>query len=249
MVPEYEVRLQLNPAAVLGPDYELTGTVLSTFGIHPIKHNLNIQFLDTSSKELYIAGWSARICKTENEDGFELTYKKRYTISGGNIDAALAAANNDGFNAGIAKYEAQVEWGYEKQTLSVSRKKALTDSGSSGLDLPGTSDSRKMLISEAPHKFDNWISNKWGTSILAKSQIFGPVLVGRSIGSWNKIPLYLEVWPLLNLSGTGIDYIVEASFKTENRDTASIERTNLAAFLEYKGWFLADLLNHLLMST
>jgi hypothetical protein len=238
MVPDYEVRFLLKSTAVLSSDDELTGTVLSTFDMTPIATKLNVQFLDKSSKEIYKAGWSARIRKSENENKLELTYKKRYTIRGGDIDAALIMANNDGFNDGSTKYKAQVEWGYLKQTLSVSRKKTVTGSGHSGLDLPGTDDSRNMLINEASARFDNSISDKWGTRALAESRIFGPILVKRFIGSWNKIPLYLEIWPLRNLEGTGIDYIVEASFKTDDRDIALNERTNLTAYLESKVGFL-----------
>ncbi|KAF4170830.1 hypothetical protein CNMCM8694_005647 [Aspergillus lentulus] len=242
MVPEYEVRLQLNPAAVLGPNHELTDTVLSTFGIPPTSPiKLNVQFLDTSDKELYTAGWSARIRKTENEDDFELTYKKRYTITGGDIDAALAAANNDGFSTASANYEAQVEWGYQNQTLSISRKKTIADSGNSRMDLPGTSRSIEMLVKEAPDKFENWRPNNWGTRALAVSRIFGPVCASRCIGTWNQMRLYLEVWPLIKLKGsTEIEYIVEASFKTKSRQTAADEKSRLADRLEEKGWFLAQ---------
>ncbi|KAL2813952.1 hypothetical protein BDW59DRAFT_178111 [Aspergillus cavernicola] len=240
MEPEYEVRLQLNPTAVLGPDHELTGTVLATFDMPPTVTKLNVQFLDNSCKEIYTAGWSPRIRKTEHEDKFELTYKKRYAIMDGDIDAALAVASHHGFDTGDAKYEAQVEWGYQKQTLSISRKKTVADSGNSGTELPGTSKSRKMLIDEAPDKFDNWKHNQWGTGALAMSRIFGPVLASRSIGTWNGMRLYLEVWPLSNLAGTGIEYLIEASFKTKSRTTASVEQSDLAAYLQSKGWFLAQ---------
>ncbi|KAJ5111195.1 hypothetical protein N7532_001730 [Penicillium argentinense] len=237
-MPEYEVRLLLDPAAVLSPQHELMDTVLLAFEMPPTVTKLNVQFLDTSPKELFTADWSARIRKTENQDGFELTYKKRYAITGSDIDVALTAANSDGFKDGNSKYEAQVEWGYQKQTLSISRKKTVKDHGNSGMNLPGTSNSRKMLISEAPDKFDNWRHNKRGTGALAISRIFGPVLTRRSIGTWNKMKLYIEVWPLVNLSGTENEYVVEASFKTESFTEALIEQSNLATFLQSKGWFL-----------
>ncbi|OOQ91481.1 hypothetical protein PEBR_00849 [Penicillium brasilianum] len=244
MKPDYEVRLLLNPPAVLSPKNELMGTVLSTFGIPltatmpPTVTKLNVQFIDTRCKEIYTAGWSVRIRKEEGEDKFELTYKKRYAITGGDIDAALTRANNDGFNAATAKYDAQVEWGYEEQTLSISRKKKAA-SGNSGTDLPGTTESRKMLIDEAPDEFDNFKFNKWGTKAIERSRIFGPVLFSRFTGSWKGMPLYIEIWPLLNSEGTGIEYIVEASFKTKDRATASTEQKELAALLESSGWFLA----------
>lgn len=242
MTPDYEVRLLLKPTKVLSSEHELTKTVLSTFNMDPPTiTKINVQFLDTCSKDIYTARWSPRIRKTENEDEFELTYKKRYDITGGDIDAALTTANTDGFDDdGHTKYKAQIEWGYHKQTLSISRKKTIVDSEKSGMDLPGTSKSRKMLIDEAPDKFDNWYHKKWGTSALKISRIFGPVLVKRSVGKWNGMPLYIEVWPILKSEGTGIEYIIEASFKTENRTTASVELRNLVAKLKSEDWFLPE---------
>ncbi|KAH6873473.1 hypothetical protein B0T10DRAFT_567887 [Thelonectria olida] len=240
MTPEYEVKLLLEPTAVLDPDNEPTSIVLSTFAMAPGATEQNIQFLDTSGKEIYTAGWSTRIRKTENEDDFELTYKKRYAITGGDIDAALATANDEGFDADDVKYEAQIEWGYQKQTLSISRKKKAPDSENSGMDLPGTKESRAMLIEEAPDKFDNWLSSNWGTGALATSRIFGPVLAKRWIGTWSGMRLYIEVWRILKRAGKEFEYIVEASFKTESRITASTEHDNFITYLQSNGWFLAQ---------
>jgi hypothetical protein len=103
MTPDYEVRLLLNPIAVLSSKLELADTVLSTFHVASTT-KMNVQFLDTCSKDIYTAGWSARIRKAENDD-LELTYKKRYAISGGEIDAALTTAHEDDFDDGDKKYE------------------------------------------------------------------------------------------------------------------------------------------------
>ncbi|KAH7133966.1 hypothetical protein EDB81DRAFT_886776 [Dactylonectria macrodidyma] len=240
MTPEYEVKLLLKPTAVLDPNKELKSTVLSTFDMPPSVTELNVQFLDTSNKDLYTAGWSARIRKIEKEDDLELTYKKRYDIISGDIDAALTTANNDGFDAGDAKYEAQVEWGYQKQTLSISRKKKAEDSGNTGVDLPGLSESCAMLVDKAPDKFDNSLGSNWGTGVLAKSRIFGPVFARRSIGTWEGMRLYIEVWPILDCAGTGFDYLVEASFKTEKSTTASTKHDSFISYLQGKGWFLPE---------
>lgn len=78
---------------------------------------MNVQFLDKCSNEIYAVSWNLRIRQFETKPDFELTYKKRYNIEDGNIDAALIQANNDGFNAEDTKYDTQVEWGFEKQTL------------------------------------------------------------------------------------------------------------------------------------
>ncbi|EPS40493.1 hypothetical protein H072_5643 [Dactylellina haptotyla CBS 200.50] len=239
-VPDYEVKLLMNSTAVLGTDFKLTPTVLSYFGMPTTVTKMNVQFLDKSNKEIYNAGWSPRIRKTEGESDFELTYKKRYSITGGNIDAALTNANNEGFDSTDTKYDAQIEWGYQKQTLSISRQKSASGSGYSGMDLPGQTKSRTYLIDEAPDKFDDWVSNNWGTTALASARIFGPVLAKRSIGTWSGLQLYIEVWPIKDAAGTGIEYIVEASIKTTSRTTASTKQADLIALLTVKGWFLAQ---------
>ncbi|WXC58275.1 hypothetical protein SNK03_004173 [Fusarium graminearum] len=114
MTPDYEVKLLLKPDAVLNSGNELTSAVLAAFDVRPGVINQTIQYLDTNEKHLCSKDWSARVRKTENEDGLELTYKKRYAITANNIDATLTKANDDGFNASEGKYDAQVEWGLQK---------------------------------------------------------------------------------------------------------------------------------------
>ena len=241
LVPDYEVKILMDPTVVLGSDLKLKPAVLSTFDMSSAVTKMNVQFLDKDDKTIYNAGWSPRLRKIEDGLKFELTYKKRYPITGGDIDAALAAANRGGFNAGDASYDAQVEWGFQKQTLSISHQKTATGAGFSGLDLPGTSESRSMFIQSAPSKFDNWLYKHWGTNMLSDARIYGPVLAKRSIGTWNGSKLYIEVWPVKNsLAETGTDYIVEASFKAKSRTTASNKHGELIAYLQGKGWLLAE---------
>ncbi|SDX54952.1 hypothetical protein [Paenibacillus sp. CF384] len=240
MVPDYEVKLLLNPAVVLGSDFKLTSTVLSTFSMPTTVTKMNVAFLDTSAKDIYNNGWSPRIRKTEGESDFELSYKKRYAITNNNINAALTQANNEGFNSGDSNYEAQVEWGYQKQTLSITRTKSGSKSGYSGMDLPSITDARSLMISNAPDKFNNWVSSGWGTTKLQSSRYYGPVLAKRSVGTWSGMQLYIEVWPIKNAAGTGTEYVVEASFKTTSATTASTKHDQLITFLQGKGWFLAQ---------
>ncbi|MFC4811804.1 hypothetical protein [Paenibacillus sp. GCM10023250] len=240
MVPDYEVKLLLNPSAVLGPDFKLTSTVLSTFAMPSTVTKMNVAFLDTSAKEIYNNGWSPRIRKTEGEDDFELSYKKRYAIANDDINAALTQANRDGFDSGDDNYEAQVEWGYQKKTLSITRTKKGSKSGYSGMDLPSIGDARSLMVNNAPDKFNDWLRDDWGTDNLKNARYFGPVLAKRSEGTWNGLKLYIEVWPIKNAAGTGTEYVVEASFKTDSAATASAKHDQLISFLQSKGWFLAQ---------
>ncbi|WP_405082924.1 hypothetical protein ACI48J_12030 [Paenibacillus chitinolyticus] len=240
MVPDYEVKILMSPAAVLGSDNKLKSDVLDTFAMPSSVTKMNVAFLDTNAKTIYTGGWSTRIRKTEGESKFELSYKKRYPIANNDINAALTKANQDGFDSSDTNYEAQVEWGYQNKTLSITRSKNASKSGYSGMDLPSVSDARSLMISNAPGKFDDWLSNGWGTSLLGSSRYYGPVLAKRSIGTWNGLKLYIEVWPIRNSAGTGTEYIVEASFKTTSESTASAKHDELIALLQSKGWFLAQ---------
>ncbi|UKS27433.1 hypothetical protein LOZ80_00315 [Paenibacillus sp. HWE-109] len=240
MVPNYEVKLLLDPSVVLGSDFKLTSGVKTAFGMPDTVTKMNVQFLDTNAKDIYNNGWSTRIRKTEGENDFELSYKKRYAVTGSDINGALTLANQEGFNSGDTGYEAQIEWGYQKKTLSITRTKSGSKSGYSGMDLTNQSDSRSLLINNAPDKFNNWVSSGWGTSKLSSSRIYGPVLAKRSIGTWSGQQLYIEVWPILNASGTGTEYVVEASFKTNSQTTASTKHDELITYLQNKGWFLAQ---------
>ncbi|KAJ5329856.1 hypothetical protein N7452_010246 [Penicillium brevicompactum] len=248
MAPDYEVSLLLDSSKVLTAAHKLTDCIRSAFDVEPPVTMINVQFLDTNDKDVDSSHWSARIRKFENERKLELTYKRRYTITNSNINAALDVANKDGFNATNKDYEAQIEWDFQKKTLSISCKKKGPDVGIGHTDLPVESDSRQMLIGKAPDKFKEWKPYKsqpnkwppktWGTSALKESRIYGPVLMSRFTGSWNGLKLYLEVWPLRNSTGTGIEHFVEASFKTNSETTASVEQSNLVAFLKSKDWLL-----------
>lgn len=240
MVPDYEVKLLMNPNVVLDADHKLKSTVLNTFNMPTSVTKMNILFMDTNAKDIYGNTWIARIRKTEGESDFELTYKKRYAIDDGNINEALYRANAQGFDSTEKNYEAQIEWGYQKKTLSISNSKKDSKSGYSGMDLPSASDARSLLKKNIPGKLNNWLYSGWGTAMLDSSRKYGPILAKRSVGTWSGLKLYIEVWPILNQAGTGTDYIVEASFKTTSEATASAKHDELQAYLISRGWFVAE---------
>lgn len=240
MVPDYEVKLLMNPDLVLDSEHKLNSTVLSTFGMPNSVTKMNVLFMDTNAKDIYNNTWIARIRKMEGASNFELTYKKRYAIDNGDIAQALYLANSEGFDINDTNYQAQVEWGYQKKTLSISSTKNDDKSGYSGMDIPSSSDSRSLLKKNIPGKMDNWLYSGWGTSKLDASRKYGPILAKRSVGTWSGMQLYIEVWPLINPYGTGTEYVVEASFKTTSATTASSKHDQLQSYLISRGWFLAQ---------
>lgn len=240
MTPDYEVHILMEPTAVLDSTYRLLPSVLSAFAMPTTVTKINVQYIDTTDEELYSNGWTCRIRNIENESGFDLTYKWRLEVENGDINGALQTAYNDGWNSGQNNYQAEIDWYYDFQELSISRDYTASSSGYSGTEDPDEKDSRSMLESNAPGMFDDWVSKHWGTDTLKSGVIYGPVLTKRSVGTWNGVELDIEIWPIENSEGTGIDYLVEASFKTSNYTFASTGRDQLTDLLQDNGWFLAE---------
>lgn len=236
-IPNYEVKLFLKPKVVF-VDNQIIPEVTDFFNItNRIK--MSIQYLDTDHLSINEEGWIARVRRKEShEEGkFELTYKKRYPIVDNDIESALIKAKLDGFDSSKKKYEAQVDWGYDKQTLSFSRKKKVVEAGYSDMELLNRKHSLKHLIENSPKIFKDWTEEKWGIEQLKESRVYGPVNADRLIGLWEDHKLYIEVWKIINSSGTAYDYIVEVSFKADLYETANRLKKQLEKDLTTKGWF------------
>ncbi|SFC69742.1 hypothetical protein SAMN04488168_10819 [Bacillus sp. 491mf] len=238
MEPNFEVKLLLKPEQVINDKGKLNKSVLEYFQASSSSEKINVQFLDTNEKDLYDAGWTARIRKKESEQDFELTYKKRYPIQNDDIQEALVLAKKVGFDQKSNNYEAQIDWGFEKKTLSISNKKSHQAKGYGLLQLPGEKEARKMMIDKLPDKMNNWLYKNWAKNILNQSHIFGPVLVDRYQGKYNKLNTDIEVWPLDHTGNKEEDYIVEVSFKVNDEKTARKQRELFIQALQKQGWLL-----------
>ncbi|CAI6024954.1 hypothetical protein [Cohnella sp. JJ-181] len=238
--PDYEVKWYLDPSVVLGTDHKLKSAVLNAFDMPSTVEKMNVAYLDSDGLDLNGAGWDVRIRKMESDsdEEFEVTYKKRYPIAGGNIQEALNAAAADGFDSEEEDYEAQIDWGFSSQTLSFSNKKETELDGYDGMELPDNGDSRELAEDLVPGKLENEQSGDWAEDILHDAHIYGPVSAKRSIGEWSGEELYIEVWEIKKASGSGYDYLVEASFKEDDYAAASARRDSLKNKLVAEGWFL-----------
>ncbi|MFE7377072.1 hypothetical protein ACFU6E_20895 [Bacillus cereus] len=238
MKPSFEVKLLLKPEQVLGDNKEMTEEVLEYFQAGTNYERIQVQFLDTANKNLSSEGWFARIRKKEFSKDFELTYKKRYPIQNGVIQDALEIAKKDGFDSKTDSYEAEVDWGFEKKTLSISNKKSYSAKGYGVLDLPTERAAQNMLIEKLPGKMNKWLYTNWGEEMLKNSHIYGPVLMKRYTGEFENIKANIEIWPLSNTGKLEDDFVIEVSFKTNEESIATKQRELLMASLEKKGWLL-----------
>ncbi|KXI40805.1 hypothetical protein ACS94_11490 [Bacillus cereus] len=238
MTPSFEVKLLLKPEQVLGPNKEMKQDVLEHFQAGTNYERIQVQFLDTANKNLSNEGWFARIRKKEFSKDFELTYKKRYPIQNGVIQDALELAKKDGFDSKTDNYEAEIDWGFEKKTLSISNKKSYSAKGYEVLDLPNEKAAQNMLIEKLPGKMNKWLYTNWGEEMLKNSRIYGPALMKRYTGEFENIKANIEIWPLSNTGKLEDDFVIEVSFKTNEESIATKQRELLIASLEKKGWLL-----------
>jgi hypothetical protein len=235
-VPSYEVKFLLSNDTVLKQDFTLKNEVKDAFQINEPAARMLVEYFDTMDLSLNDSGWNVRFRKKEDKKKYELTYKKRYAVVNGDINAALNQANLDGFSAADTNYDAEVDWGYSKQTLSFSNDKE--ESTSKGLTLPNETEALDMLVSKIPGKLDKTNAPGWGTAKLLQAYAHGPILASRYSGTFEGLDTDIEVWPIASANGSGTDYIVEISFKTDDYQTAASKRTNLMNLLNSKGWLV-----------
>lgn len=235
-VPGYEVKFLLDSDEVLTSGGGLSSAVNQAFEIGSSPERLMVEYFDTDALELNEESWNVRLRKKESKSDYELTYKKRFDVQNGQIDAALTAANAAGFDSSDDNYKAEVDWGYGKQTLSFSVTKE--KKASKGLSLPSDQKALEMLVNEIPGKLEKTRSKGWGKDTLEDARAYGPVLVTKYGGEFNGVDVDIEVWPILNASGTGTDSVVEISFKTDSYTEAASQRAELMDELESEGWLI-----------
>ncbi|KAG3106669.1 hypothetical protein PC116_g353 [Phytophthora cactorum] len=236
-VPAYEVKFLAKPELVLNTDGTPRSEVIQTLGLSSTARNISAEYFDTNALNLDQQGWNVRFRKKDDKNNYELTYKKRYPVINGDVNAALTLANQEGFDASDDNYEAEIDWGYGKQTLSFSNTKKV-DTKATGVQLPSQQEALNMLLDKLPGKLKNWSSSNWGKQQLTQSRAYGPVTFQRYEGTWNGQELTLEVWPIRNAAGTGVENIVEISFKTTDTSAVSGLRTQLMQVLQNKNWLI-----------
>ena len=234
-VPTYEVKIDLTTAA-LDASHNPTAAVKAAFGITGSAKARSYEYFDTSALDLNAQGWDVRLRHKSGSD-FEESYKKRFPVTNGDIDAALDEADAEGFDSSDTNYDAEVDWGYAQQTLSFSNEKSHSGSGYSGTSMPSSSTGRSWLVNEIPGKLDDWLDKNWGSDTLGASRAHGPVTSQVWSGAWESSDdASLEVLPVKNAAGTGTDYVVELSFKTDDHTDAAQLHSDAIAAADAHGW-------------
>jgi len=243
-VPNYEVKLFLDPVKVLDVEFKPTKKIDRALDLKNSNRKIAMQFLDAARSApdkpslLQGAGWNVRVRRFEDSDKLELTYKRRYDIEPGKLAHALATASADGFHANESDYAAQVEWGFTKETLSFTRKKEFKAKHTAELALPSEAELQLLAIQEIPGKLDRAQAPGWARGILTTGHVYGPVLGKRWAGDWQGPELSFEVWLVRAEAGAGYEPVVELSFKANALADANGFREKLLSFTRDEGWLL-----------
>lgn len=215
MVPDYEMKFLIDSDKVLNSDQQLKSEYRDFFNTGKTYETVGVLYIETPEYDFSDQGWNNRIRIKEDSDNFELTYKKRYSIENGDIDSALSLANSEGFDISDTNYEAQVEWGYAKMTLSLSNKKKEPNKGYDELELPKKDDAIEILKDRMPGKLENWQGKNWGKDTLENGKKCGPVYYSKYAGKISGIDIDIEIWPVYSKTEDSTEYITEVSFKED----------------------------------
>jgi len=237
-VPNYEVKVYLDAAKVLDVEFKPTRDADRVLDLKDSNRKISMQFLDARPPQIHPEGWDVRVRKFEDDEKFELSYKRRYPLAPGQLADALALAARQGFHAQEGDYAAQVEWGFQKQTLSFTLKKEFKAKGYRGMNLPSLDDVRAAAVKALPGKLDRWKQEGWARGVLANGHLYGPVLGKRWAGRWQGPSLSFEVWLIRTESGQGYEPVVELSFKEAEQAKAAAARDKLLDFLRDQHWLL-----------
>lgn len=235
MVPDYEMKFLLDSGKVLNDDYKLDSEYRDFFDTGKKYETVGVLYLETEDYDFSNEGWYNRIRIKEDSDKFDLTYKKRYSIENGDIEAALTKANEEGFDISDTNYEAQVDWGYNKMTLSLSNKKTEKNNGYDDMELPGRKDAIEIIKDNMPGKEKDWKEKNWGKDLIDDVKKCGPVYYSKYEGEIEGITVDIEVWPVYTESTDSTEYITEVSFKEDEYDEAASNRNKVMDALEDKG--------------
>lgn len=235
MVPDYEMKFLLDSGKVLNDDYELNSEYRGFFDTGKKYETVGVLYLETEDYDFSNEGWYNRIRIKEDSDKFDLTYKKRYSIENGDIEDALTKANEEGFDISDTNYEAQVDWGYNKMTLSLSNKKTEKNNGYDEMELPGRKDAIEIIKDNMPGKEEDWKEKNWGKDLIDDVKKCGPVYYSKYEGEIEGITVDIEVWPVYTESTDSTEYITEVSFKEDEYDEAASNRNKVMDALEDKG--------------
>lgn len=232
----FEVKFPLDPARVLTPAGRPTPEVAAALGVTGEAEEYRVAFLDGPHLDFHTERWNVRF--REKGGHREVSFKRRLPVYHGSVAGVLDTALRQGFDAGeqAEGYEAEVEWGPERLTLSLVKE---ADAGGAGWPDTGA-EAAALAAAAMPGKLRKWLRDGWAASVLEVAHLYGPVRARR--WKWSAIggKTVFEVWDVRGPDG-GTEPIAEVSFKAKRDEDVAASRSVLENLLAVgDGWLLAD---------
>ena len=241
MPDSYEMHFLLDSDLALDENHELKPELRREYEISSKVKTYSLAYFETPDRSFINEGWVNRLRRKEGgKNSFELTYKKRYPVSDGNISAAMRLAESDGFDLSDEMWETEIEWGYSGMTLSVSTESNFTHGGHMSLEDLKRADANAIAVRHMPSEELNWKEESWGSTKMEAARMAGPIIFNRYKGTAFGQEVRIEVWILPGDETEANRYITELSFKTDKYEDAAAGREELTARLTEAGLLIPD---------
>ena len=219
-IQAFEVKFALDPDHVLTPDGEPTPEVAAALQVVGGPEEYRVAFLDGPHLDFHTERWNVRF--RDKNGKREVSFKRRLPVYHESVAGVVQTALRQGFDAGeLAEgYEAEIEWGPVRRTLTLVMDKKLGDA-----DWPATADEAAAIAADTmPGKLRKWMRDDWAASVLAVAHLYGPVRARR--WKWSAVggKTALEVWDVRSAAGDGVEPMVEVSFKAPEEAEAAEAR-------------------------
>ncbi len=227
-----EVKFLLDSSKVLDADHQLGKDLQELFAVEKTNNRV-VLYIDTPEKTFNDGGWTNRIREKDGKKNIEITYKKRYAVKDGDIDAAIAQALKDDPAITDGRFEAEIDWSYDKMTLSfsVEEKIAKPEGGIKGMSQDALVGN---LLENMPKDEGGWMFAKLHSKNIPEARIAGPVDYVRYTGSYKEVEIDIEVWKVPE-KGSGFSYVTELSFEGDSLEDAAPLREELMNLLDEQG--------------
>ena len=237
----YEVKLLLDSQKVLGDDHLLKEEWKQAFGITEDYLPIEVMYLDTPEKDFHREGWINRLRLKSGKKKAERTYKKRYPIAGTDIAAACPDPSENTEktdekekNDADELFEAGIDWGYEKMTLSLSCEDSAKLKGHDSLASITGDEAKAFLLETMPDIEANWKQSQWGIATMERAEAAGPVRFMRAKGKLEGWEITVEICSLVEKNKGEESYIVELSFDADDYSAAADGKAQLMEYLDQK---------------
>ncbi len=226
----FEVKFLLDNSKVLDSNNVPVKELQDLFAVKKTNQR-TVLYIESADRRFNDGGWINRVREKEGKKNVELAYKRRYAVQGTDIDGAIERAIKDNPRVTDGRYEAEIDWGYEKMTLSFTAEVKI-DKPEGGMK--GMSEDALLtnMLSNMPFDEGGWMLAKFRSSKIANPKIAGPVDYIRYIGSYKDVEIDIEVW---EVKGT---YITELSFEADDLESATALRNEIMELLDSKGILL-----------